>query len=275
MHQHAEAVDGAQAARAGLFQQRRFERIINDVANRSVFRQRIERDVERGCAAHARACGVDDKRGVARNFSPVCKQACRKLCRNFAVECTGKRFRTREIAIEDARFFLHRDCLRPERKPALHHPHRAARHLFRQANLSPIAPQGSRPSPLASVLRPSMRSPLNTSRLTAPAIRAASSRSCAIANAASLCGTVTLTPAKPSLRRLLMICAKSSRAAGSGTNAPSIPCSRSQNPCRRGDSECATGKPITPASFVAHLGRMPSSRRPASRGVSGRPRMEK
>ena len=64
------------AARAGVFQQLGFQRIIDDVADRRVFRQRRQIDIQRRIAAHAGAGGIDHQRGVAGDIRPIV-QRCR------------------------------------------------------------------------------------------------------------------------------------------------------------------------------------------------------
>jgi hypothetical protein len=71
--------------------------------------------------------------------------------------------------------------------------------------------------PKPSVLSPMMRPSRNTSVFTAPARWAKSLRSSHSANAASLCGSVTLAPAKPAAITPRTAASKCSGGTGSGT----------------------------------------------------------
>jgi len=84
------------------------------------------------------------------------------------------------------------------------------------AGFTPCARRFAR-KPQPSVLLPVMRPSRNTSRFTAPARCALGSTLSQIANAARLCGMVTLRPANPAAARPRTAVAKSSGRTASGT----------------------------------------------------------
>ena len=70
---------------------------------------------------------------------------------------------------------------------------------------------------MPSVLRPRIRPSSNTSVFTAPACRASGSTASQSAKAASLCGMVTFSPAKPAAARPRTAVANRAGGAGNGT----------------------------------------------------------
>ncbi len=193
------------------------QRIVDDVADGSAHRQRIERKIERGLARHARAGGVDQQRCVARGTRPIgfgfqfClhERASAPSPKSAARSAWRLRMRISPAPIASSARY------RGARSTA-----RAQKHgrLSRRAHRSPVLAQGLRASPAASVLRPSML-PSRGRPADSPRPRPARPHRgrCASAKAASLCGTVTLTPAKPAslqaLQRFVQIVRAESAAA--------------------------------------------------------------
>ena len=102
------------------------------------------------------------------------------------------------------------------------------------------------------MLRPSILPSLEDQQIGgAGRLRRAHPRDAARAKAASLCGTVTFTPAKAGAAHAVDHARRNPRAA-----PPAAPWRRrchtrsSQWPCSTGDSEWVTGQPMTPASFA-------------------------
>ncbi len=71
MHKHAQTVHGPVTASMRSSEQWRFQRIVNDIGNRSLRGERTQRKLERRFAGHAKACRVDDKVSSGKGGIPV------------------------------------------------------------------------------------------------------------------------------------------------------------------------------------------------------------
>src|SRR5438270_7661623 len=98
MQQHAEPIDGPQAALASAFEEIGFERHVNDVGDDRSGRQTVEREYERRRARHAEARRIDEEAGF-RKQGVSFLEAPRIYTR---AELPAQRFRPFEIAIDQA-----------------------------------------------------------------------------------------------------------------------------------------------------------------------------
>jgi hypothetical protein len=167
MHQHAQSVQRPVAACAGTSQQRRFERIVDDVNYRSLARKRVQGKFKAACPSCRGSC-VDKKAGSGKGGVPIAPL--RELYLDEWRECAGQRLAA-FVSVQQADF----------RAPA------RASNRQTTARAAPPAPAstatagagGRRPRPaarlaanLTSVLSPVIASGLKISVLTAPVMRA-------------------------------------------------------------------------------------------------------
>ena len=77
------------------------ERVVNDIADRSLARQRIERKRQGIAVVHAGAGGIDQKRGIAGGLVPVFQSARDQLASDHGRQGIAQRLGARRIAVEN------------------------------------------------------------------------------------------------------------------------------------------------------------------------------
>ena len=173
-------------------------------------------------AFHAGAGGVDqqDRPRPPLSASPSDRPASNWLA-TMGLSAFAKHRRLVGMAIENMDLRRAQFIQAPGRRPAPRRPRPAAPRFCRLEIRPDLSRMDSR-RPTMSVLRASMRpSAWKIRRLAAPAAFAASSLWSASAKAASLCGTVTLTPRKPAQLQSLDHRERNLPArTASGTSAP-------------------------------------------------------
>ena len=178
--------------------------------HRGGFGQRRQVKVQRRIGPHARAGGIDQQH--RHRPQPSASRSSRPARPALSPVWTATRQGFRRDRASRLRIWILAGAQQFQRQNrAARRPARTQQHDAFAVQASPMHSRKDSARPSASVLRPSMPSSRKTSRLAAPAAYAGPSALCARAKAASLCGTVTLTPLKPARRTPSITAAKSSR----------------------------------------------------------------